>query len=70
MLCVLIRIASSGDSNGAKINPQCLELLVSRTISHGTKDVRAIEVRLYSMIFLFMQGTTQAVRCIIFMPNC
>ena len=29
------------------INPQWLELLMSRTNFHGPKDVRAIEVRLY-----------------------
>ena len=29
------------------INPQWLELLMSRTIFHGPKDVRAIKVRLY-----------------------
>ena len=29
------------------INPQWLELLMSRTIFYGPKDVRAIEVRLY-----------------------
>ena len=31
----------------AMINPQWLELPISRTNFHGTKDVRAIEVRLY-----------------------
>ena len=30
------------------INPQCLELPMSRTNFHGPKDVRAIEVRLYN----------------------
>ena len=30
------------------INPQWLELPMSRTIFYGPKDVRAIEVRLYS----------------------
>ena len=34
------------------INPQWLELPVSRTDFHGPKDVRAIEVRLYMLIFL------------------
>ena len=29
------------------INPQCLELPLSRTNLHGHKDVRAIEIRLY-----------------------
>ena len=29
------------------INPQWLELPMSRTIFYGPKDVRAIEVRLY-----------------------
>ena len=32
---------------GAVINPQWLELPISRTNLHGPKDVRAIEVRLY-----------------------
>ena len=32
------------------INPQWLELLMSRTIFYGPKDVRAIEVRLYFYI--------------------
>ena len=32
---------------GAMINPQWLELPMSRTNFHGPKDVRAIEVRLY-----------------------
>ena len=32
---------------GAMINPQWLELPMSRTNCHGPKDVRAIEVRLY-----------------------
>ena len=32
---------------GTMINPQWLELLMSRTIFYGPKDVRAIEVRLY-----------------------
>ena len=32
---------------GAMINPQWLELPMSRTIFYGPKDVRAIEVRLY-----------------------
>ena len=36
MLCVLIRIAM--------INPQWLELPMSRTDFHGPKDVSAIEV--------------------------
>ena len=31
---------------GAMINPQWLELPMARTIFHGPKDVRAIEVRL------------------------
>ena len=33
---------------GAMINPQWLELLISRTNFHGPIDVRAIEVRLYN----------------------
>ena len=33
---------------GAVINPQWLELPMSRTNFHGPKDVRAIEVRLYN----------------------
>ena len=32
---------------GAMVNPQWLELPISRTNFHGPKDVRAIEVRLY-----------------------
>ena len=32
------------------INPQWLELPMSRTNFHGPKDVRAIEVRLYNLI--------------------
>ena len=32
---------------GAMINPQWLELSVSRTNFYGPEDVRAIEVRLY-----------------------
>ena len=34
-------------SPGAMINPQWLELPISKTNFHGPKDVRAIEVRLY-----------------------
>ena len=33
---------------GAMINPQWLELPISRTNFHGPKDVRAIEVPLYT----------------------
>ena len=36
---------------GTIINPQWLELPMSRTHFHGPKDVRAIEVRLYIYIF-------------------
>ena len=32
---------------GVMINPQWLELPMSRTNFHGPRDVRAIEVRLY-----------------------
>ena len=32
------------------INPQWLDLPMSRTNFHGPKDVRAIELRLYSII--------------------
>ena len=32
------------------INPQWLELSMSRTIFYGPKDVRAIEVRLYIIV--------------------
>ena len=35
---------------GAMINPQWLELPMSRTNIHGHKDVRAIEVRLYYIL--------------------
>ena len=34
---------------GVMINPQWLELPMSRTNFHGPKDVRAIEVRLYML---------------------
>ena len=34
---------------GAMINPQLLELPMSRTIFYGPKDVRTIEVRLYNI---------------------
>ena len=37
---------------GAMINPQWLELPMSRTNFHGPKDVRAIEVRLYLFVQL------------------
>ena len=36
------------------INPQWLELPMSRTNFHGPKDVRAIEVRLY-LVYFFQQ---------------
>ena len=36
------------------VNPQWLELPMSRTNFHGPKDVRAIEVRLYSNGFTNM----------------
>ena len=32
-------------------NPQWLELPMSRTIFYGPKDVRAIEVRLYFLVY-------------------
>ena len=35
---------------GTVINPQWLELPMSRTVFHGPKDVRAIEVRLYVVV--------------------
>ena len=35
------------------INPQWLELPMSRTIFYGPKDVRAIEVRLYLFLISF-----------------
>ena len=38
--------------NGAMINPQWLELPMSRTNFHGPKDVRAIEVQLYMQMSL------------------
>ena len=37
--------------NGAMINPQWLELPMSRTNFHGPKDARAIEIQLYLYIF-------------------
>ena len=36
---------------GAMINPQWLELPISRTNFHGPKDVRVIEARLYIVAF-------------------
>ena len=36
---------------GTMINPQWLELPMSRTIFYGPNDVRAIEVRLYSAVY-------------------
>ena len=38
------------------INPQWLELPMSRTIFYGPKDVRAIEVRLYVVILNYTNG--------------
>ena len=35
------------------INPQWLELPISRTNIHGPKDDRAIEVRLYIFLYLY-----------------
>ena len=35
---------------GAMINLHWLELSIARTISHGSKGVRAIEVRLYIVV--------------------
>ena len=37
------------------INPQWLELPMPRTNFHGPKDIRAIEVRLYLLLFSAMQ---------------
>ena len=37
------------------INPQWLELPMSRTNFHGPKDFRAIEVRLYYIIIRFLR---------------
>ena len=34
------------------INPQWLQLPMSRTIFYGPKDVRAIEVRLYVLVLI------------------
>ena len=36
-------------------NPQMLEIFISRKKFHGPKDVRAIEIRLYSYVI----GTKQ-----------
>ena len=36
------------------INPQWLELLMSRTNFHGPKDVRAIEVRLCAFVVSYV----------------
>ena len=41
------------------INPQWLELPMSRTNFHGPKDVRAIEVRLYKWIYPHKVTITQ-----------
>ena len=41
------KLSPFASSTGAMINPQWLELPMSRTNFHGPKDVRAIEVRLY-----------------------
>ena len=60
ILCVLIRIASVIEKTSLLyhltwriINPQWLELPLSRTIFHSPKGVRAIEVRLY-MFYVFI----------------
>ena len=39
---------------GAMINLDWLELPMARTIFHGPKGVRAIEVRLYMDVFFFL----------------
>ena len=36
------------------INPQWLELPMSRTNFHGPKDVRAIEDRLYKVLYVLI----------------
>ena len=41
------KLSSFASWPGAMINPQWLELPMSRTYFHGPKDVRAIETRLY-----------------------
>ena len=38
------------------INPQWLEQPISRTNYHGPKDVRAIEVRLYIYLFIYLDN--------------
>ena len=40
------------------IYPQCLELPISRTIFHGPKVVRTIEVQVYSFWCKFDQNRT------------
>ena len=39
---------------GTITNPQWLEPPMSRTIFYGPKDVRAIEVRLYAVLLIFL----------------
>ena len=54
---------------GAMINPQWLELPMSRTNLHGPEDVRAIEVRLYLRKYpsyleqYFETGASQEISC-------
>ena len=44
------KLSLFASSTGVMINPQWLELPMSRTNFHGPKDVRAIEVRLYVFV--------------------
>ena len=46
------KLLLSASWTGAMINPQWLELPMSRTNFHGPKDVRAIEVWLHHCIIL------------------
>ena len=49
---------------GAMINPQWLELPMSRTNFHGPKDVRAIEVRLYVFtVIVLKHGKSLSLKC-------
>ena len=56
--------------SGDMINPQWLELPVSRTNFHGPKDVRAIEVRLYLLLFYQLQYVSSPVSFFYHHYNC
>ena len=44
---IIPKLSPSASWHGTAINPQWLEPPMSRTIFYGSKDVRAVEVRLY-----------------------